>query len=176
MTGHVFVRRGFWSDDDCARLRSAMDRGVQSPAEIFEEDFVVNPDVRNALDVAPGDEALAFVEKALGSVMPEVARHFGLALRTSEGAGFLRYGSGGLYKIHSDVIADVAEQFPRRISVVVFLSAVQGGELRLHPGDGTEPVDLVPVPGTLIAFRSETLHEVRPVFDGVRDVVVDWYY
>ena len=176
VTNDVFVRRGFWSDDECARLRLAMDQGVHSPAEVFEEDFIVKPDVRNALDVAPGDAAVAFVEKTLAAVMRDVARHFGMPLRTSEGAGFLRYGTGGLYKVHRDVIEDVAEQFPRRISVVVFLSAVQGGELRLHPDDGTAPVDLPPVPGTLIAFRSDVLHEVRPVVDGVRDVVVDWYY
>jgi predicted 2-oxoglutarate/Fe(II)-dependent dioxygenase YbiX len=28
----------------------------------------------------------------------------------------------------------------------------------------------------LAAFLAETLHEVTPVGEGVRDTVVDWYY
>ena len=39
-----------------------------------------------------------------------------------------------------------------------------------------EPIEIVPLQGSLIAFRAATAHEVRPVSVGVRDVIVDWFY
>jgi SM-20-related protein len=50
-----------------------------------------------------------------------------------------------------------------------------GGALRLH-GLRQAPLDIPPTAGTLIAFRSDVLHEVLPVTGGVRDVIVDWFY
>ena len=176
MSEGVFIRRNFWSADECARLRLAMDSGTQSPAEVFEGDFVVRRDVRDALDVEPESNVVAFVEKSLDTVMPQVSRHFGVRLHNSEGAGFLRYDAGGHYGAHHDVLDAEEAHFPRLISVVVFLSAVQGGALRLHPADGGAPIDIPPETGTLVAFRSDVLHEVLPVVSGIRDVVVDWYY
>ena len=56
----------------------------------------------------------------------------------------------------------------------------EGGSLRLYgvvdPAQETVPLDLSPVAGTLIAFRSYVLHEVLPVTGGVRDAIVDWFY
>ena len=73
------------------------------------------------------------------------------------------------------------------VSLVVFLNSSlsepasgdhSGGELRLYP-DQTEgdpdPVVVVPQRGTLVAFDASMLHEVCPVREGTRDVIVDWW-
>jgi predicted 2-oxoglutarate/Fe(II)-dependent dioxygenase YbiX len=36
-------------------------------------------------------------------------------------------------------------------------------------------VPLAPSPGTLVAFRAETTHEVTPVTHGERVTIVSWY-
>jgi predicted 2-oxoglutarate/Fe(II)-dependent dioxygenase YbiX len=85
--------------------------------------------------------------------------------------------SGGFYRVHRDLILDRDHEFPRRISVVVFLTTAgvgcEGGALRLHE---PEPHDIAPRAGMLVAFPSDVPHEVLPVTAGVRDAVVDWFY
>jgi SM-20-related protein len=72
------------------------------------------------------------------------------------------------------------------VSVVIFLSAQSehpapetfcGGSLVLHaPFGQAEPrLTLAPAPGTLVAFPSETTHEVLPITHGERLSVVSWY-
>ena len=72
----------------------------------------------------------------------------------------------------------------RQLAVIVFLSTARdggdpegftGGVLRLYSEEG-EPIDIVPVEGTLVAFPATTLHEVTRVGEAVRDAVVDWFY
>ena len=59
--------------------------------------------------------------------------------------------------------------------MVIFLSApgtFGGGSLVLHADPA---VTLAPAPGTLVAFPSETTHEVLPITHGERLSVVSWY-
>jgi predicted 2-oxoglutarate/Fe(II)-dependent dioxygenase YbiX len=73
------------------------------------------------------------------------------------------------------------------VSVVVFLNTsraaaadgeFEGGELRILPEgpDGSVAVEVVPSTGALVAFPSDSVHEVHVVTAGVRDVIVDWFY
>src|SRR5205085_1516987 len=52
-----------------------------------------------------------------------------------------------------------------------------GGELMLHGPYGSRepPVRADAQPGTLVAFRAETTHEVTPVTHGERFTIVSWY-
>ena len=52
-----------------------------------------------------------------------------------------------------------------------------GGELILHgPYSGPDiRLPLAPTPGTLVAFRAETTHEVAPVTHGERFTIVTWF-
>lgn len=66
------------------------------------------------------------------------------------------------------------------MSVVVFLSeesAYSGGSLVLHgPYPDFEKRHPVPAaPGSLIAFPSETTHEVTPMTGGQRYTIVSWF-
>lgn len=169
-----FIRTSFWTREQCDRIRTAMDEGIESPAEIFHGTFVVDPEVRLSFDMEPDQATVAFAEGALADIRNAIASHFGIPLSHSEGAGFLRYPVGGRYLPHSDEL-DAGEGFTRRVSVVVFLNEVGGGELRLHYGDD-DALEITPATGTLVAFPVNLVHEVLPVTVGVRDVVVDWMY
>jgi len=153
-----------------------MDRAPRSPAEIYADGFRVDEAARRAFDVDVEDALIEEVVRAIDAARPQVAAFFNVTLSGAEGPGFLRYEPGGFYGEHRDVSPEW-EQFPRRISVVVFLTTAgedcEGGSLRLY---GAEPVDIAPRAGLFVAFPSETAHEVLPVTAGVRDAIVDWFY
>jgi predicted 2-oxoglutarate/Fe(II)-dependent dioxygenase YbiX len=185
----VLVRPEFWSDAQCARVRSAIDRGRTTSAEIYDNGYLVDEQVRRTNDVDVAPEIVEHVEQAFAGVRADVSRYFGTALTGAEGPGFLRYLTGGFYRTHVDWLDDPGEGWPRLISVVLFLSSAaagaregrcEGGVLRLHgladSGDEAVPLDIAPVAGTLVAFPSDVPHEVLPVTAGVRDAIVDWFY
>ena len=188
-TGGVLVHAEFLSGAQCARLRSAIDRGHSASAEIYDNGYVVDEQVRKAYDVEIEPHIVWEVEHALAGVRADVSRFFGRALTGAEGPGFLRYPPGGFFRAHADRLENAGDEFPRLISVVLFLSSAaagpgdgrcEGGALRLYgianPGDHQAPLDIAPAAGTLVAFPSDVLHEVLPVISGVRDAIVDWFY
>lgn len=72
------------------------------------------------------------------------------------------YAAGAAYPTHLDRFSDADE---RTISLSLYLHQgwrqEHGGHLRMHLAAG--PVDVLPVQGTLVAFRSDTVpHEVLP--------------
>jgi predicted 2-oxoglutarate/Fe(II)-dependent dioxygenase YbiX len=154
-----------------------MDRGKSTPAEVHANGFVVDRQVRRTLEVEVDSTTTTEVERSLASVGKRVARFFGIPLSGDEGPGLLRYLPGGFYRRHRDVLSDSGEDFPRRISVVLFLTSAgeqcEGGSLRIYQ---RETVDIAPRSGLLLAFPSHIPHEVLPITGGVRDVVVDWFY
>ncbi len=176
----VFVVPAFLDDATCGRLRAAMDSGRAASAEVYVDGYVVDERVRRAFDVDVDPAIVDEVERALDAVRGDVSRFFDTALTTMEGPGFLRYPPGGFYRAHRDRLdAEREEGLPRRVSAVLFLTCCEGGALRLHGVDAAgQPIiaDIPPAAGTLVAFRSDVLHEVLPVIAGVRDAIVDWFY
>jgi predicted 2-oxoglutarate/Fe(II)-dependent dioxygenase YbiX len=154
-----------------------MEQGHASPAELYADGYRVDEQARRALDVEIGQEILNDVQRTIDAIRPDAARFFGIDLTRNEGPGFLRYLTGGFYRRHCDVLSDSADEFPRRISVVMFLISAgeqcEGGALRIY---GPDAFDVAPKAGTLVAFPSDVPHEVLPVTAGVRDVVVDWLF
>lgn len=187
--GRFLVSPEFWNDAQCGRVRSAIDRGRATSAEIYDNGYLVDEQVRKTYDIDVEPEIVGEVEHALAGVRAEVSRFFGTTLTGTEGPGFLRYPPGGFYRAHLDRLENPGDEFPRLISVVLFLSSAaagtgegrcEGGALRLYgvidPGDEAVPLDIAPAAGTLVAFPSDVLHEVLPVTAGVRDAIVDWFY
>ena len=177
---------GFLSPEACAAVRAAIDRGAADPAEILEDTSEHRDHVRRTLSIEVDPKTPAAVEQWLESARPALGGLTGMALGVREGSGFLRYLPGGFYRPHRDR-GDVPS-WPgasrRQLAVVVFLSTAReagdsegftGGVLRLYPDD-SEPVDIVPEEGLLVAFPATVLHEVTRVGDAVRDAVVDWFY
>jgi SM-20-related protein len=130
------------------------------------------------VDLAP--ELRDAVMQRLIERKPEIERHFDILLGECEEPQFLRYESGDFFVAHQDgnvsLLADDSRH--RRISVVLFLNdGYEGGALTLHGPypDFNVRHPVIGEPGTLVAFRSETTHEVTPVTDGERYTIVSWY-
>ena len=160
-----------------------MDDGAVEAAEILDEAITLDEEVRRVAVIEVPASALEEVEQRLDAARDEVGRFFGLTLTSREGPNFLRYHKGGFYVPHVD--RAVSESWPdaarRQIALVLFLNSsaptpgageFSGGELCLIEAR----VDVVPREGLLVAFDAGMLHEVAPVAEGTRDVVVDWFY
>src|SRR5207253_1181292 len=152
LSSMMFVLPEFWRVSDCVRIRTAMDRGRTSCAEIYDDGYRVDDNARRAFDVDVDDDVVGEVQRAIDATRLSVAEFFGTSLSGEEGPGFLRYASGGFYRIHRDVAPGWEHDFPRRISVVVFLTTAgagcEGGSLRLY-AEG-ERLDIAPRAGTLV--------------------------
>ena len=173
-------------DDIISEMRSA----GGGPATVYgkEEAGAVDSLVRKVTRVAVSAGTRERVIRRLMDRKGEIEGHFGVTVSVCEEPQFLRYKTGDYFVAHQDgntpLIFD--ESRFRKISIVIFLSpqsaepapdAYGGGSLVLH---GPYPkYDLrLPVannPGTLVAFRAETTHEVTPVTHGMRYTIVSWY-
>jgi predicted 2-oxoglutarate/Fe(II)-dependent dioxygenase YbiX len=182
----VFRIRELWSAQVCFEIRAAMDRGSSAPAEIFADGFRLADDVRRSFDVEVDAATVEVVQQSIDALRPRISAHFGVELVASEGPGFVRYPTGGYFRVHRDVTPALAADYPRRIALVIFLTTATrdpradecaGGVLRVyHDRPGAAGVDISPVAGSAVAFPATMLHEVLPVTAGTRDAIVDWFY
>jgi predicted 2-oxoglutarate/Fe(II)-dependent dioxygenase YbiX len=182
----IFIAREVLETAACRRVQAAMDAGTPEEAEVLTDGFEVQEDVRRAGQIDVADSVLAMVDTALDAVRLPIASFYGLYLESREGAGFMRYETGGFYKPHVDRAH--VPSWPlterRQITIVLFLESsrdaepsggFRGGVLRLFPHEG-DAIDIIPKAGTLVAFPAAMLHEVTPVTAGRRDTIVDWFY
>lgn len=165
----------------CARIRAAMTRGVADEAEVLGSSVHTDVETRRAASIEVDDDTLGAVEVALDARRDVLSGFFGTSLGRREGSGFLRYGTGGFYAAHRDRGDTPAwpAAAARAVSLVLFLNDA-GDPTNGFEGGALHLIELAtvitPAAGLLVAFRSETLHEVRPVVRGERDAVVDWFY
>jgi predicted 2-oxoglutarate/Fe(II)-dependent dioxygenase YbiX len=166
-------------------LRAAA--GLEAPVYGIGTGPAVVPRARKAtlIDVSPATRDR--IARRLFAQKSALERHFDVALERCEPPQFLRYVVGDYFVAHQDgntpMIRD--DSLARRVSAVVFLSAqasaktggYEGGALVLHgpPSAPAAPRAIEAQPGALVAFRSETTHEVTPVTAGERYTVVTWY-
>ena len=189
----LFVRDEFLDAATCARFQSPMrfnefEKGLVVRSD--GTDDVLDEDVRKVLRVKAEAKMRDEVWDAIHGLKPSLEGHFGVTLRSSEPPTFLRYDEGAFYQPHMDGHCDsVAKTRDRRVSIVVFLNAASaelspntfgGGELMFYGLlDGLHwekcGFALNAQPGLLVAFRSDTWHEVRPVTFGQRFTVVTWF-
>ncbi|MDB4950570.1 MAG: hypothetical protein JWM27_3219 [Gemmatimonadetes bacterium] len=187
----VLEMREFLDDGARAELVEELGRAHGAAATVTggrSAGAAVEHAVRRTTKVQVPDETRARVKARLMESKPALEAHFGVALSECEAPQFLRYEEGDFFVAHQDgntsVIHDDTRH--RRVSAVVFLSprtdeptpgAYGGGELTFH-GPYPRVNDRIPAPcdpGTLVAFRSETTHEVTPVAHGVRYTIVTWF-
>jgi SM-20-related protein len=149
---------------------------------------VVQPTVRKSTRVEVPAETRQRVMDRLMREKPRLEAHFGVRLAGCEPPQFLRYDEGDYFVPHQDGNTPMVwdDSRFRRVSVVVFLSrrsdepaegTYGGGSLVFHgPYTGPElRVTAGAQPGSLVAFRSETTHEVTPVTHGVRFTIATWF-
>jgi SM-20-related protein len=173
------------------RIRGDMRAAHGAPATVTGAgpgpEPTATPTMRKAERVTISDASRAAVARLLEEQRPRIEAHFGRPLDACEEPQFLRYGPGDYFVAHQDgntpVIRDDSRF--RKVSVVILLSeqsehprpdAFCGGSLVLHePFPSGVRRALSPAPGTLVAFPSETTHEVTPITHGERLSVVSWY-
>lgn len=185
MSINVFRKSGFLSPETCAAVRHAMDTGQAEEAEVLGTGIEWDVAVRRASLIEPAQDLIDQVETSFDAERDRIGTFFGTTLRGREGAGFIRYPSGGFYRPHRDRGDHAGWEMAahRVIAVVTFLNSSRdgggegefdGGVLRLLLADGS--IDVVPEAGLLVAFPADVLHEVTEVRGGTRDTVVDWFY
>jgi len=184
----AFLADGFLADDECLACVWAMDAGVREESEVLGPESESRLDIRRAETIEVERAVLSLVEERLDRYRDRVARHFRLNLTAREGPGFVRYLEGGFYRPHVDRADSPAwpDAARRQVATIVFLGSsapadeggcFEGGVLRLYPGGPeSQPVEVVPRRGMMVAFPATLLHEVTVVQRGVRDAIVDWYY
>jgi predicted 2-oxoglutarate/Fe(II)-dependent dioxygenase YbiX len=172
----------FLGAETAARIAGELENAAGAAAGVYGRgsDAQFDGHVRRAELLSPPSATAARVELLLKNAQPSIAQHFGVVLSGFEPPQFLRYFAGGFFVPHQDgntpLLRDASAG--RRVSVVIFLNATYGGgALTLH---GRYPDfnarHIVPAePGLLVAFRSETTHEVTPVTHGERYTIVSWY-
>jgi SM-20-related protein len=174
----------------CEEFVAELRLGHGAAATVYgiEATGTVEPAIRKATRIVPSPAMRDCVRQGLVEHKSAIEDHFGLALGEPEEPHFLRYQEGDHFVAHQDgntgLVLD--ESRFRRVSIILFLSPQSesptpgtygGGSLVLH---GSYPdfdlrFPIAAQPGTLVAFRSETTHEVTPVTHGERYTVASWY-
>jgi SM-20-related protein len=188
-TFDVHLRRGFFDFQTCCRLIDEMRRSPASPALTYGhgDSGSVNERIRRVSRVTLSTRTVAWIVGRLDEYRQEVAKHFGLNLISCEEPQSLCYREGDFFVAHQDgntgLLRSDKEQ-SRLISVIIFLNrqtdkaekgTYGGGLLVLSDWRNDRRLELAPDPGTLVAFRAETTHEVIPVTHGERYSIVSWY-
>ena len=194
----LFVRPGFFDAATCHMLIGEVRRADRDPARVYlrrsEAPEVDVASRKTAIAEVP-ERIDAVVTRPLEEIRPEIERHFRLTLGAHQPIDFLVYGPGDYFGAHTDGgAASHPESQPtvlaRQVSVVIFLNDASaetpappgqfsGGELTFQllddPRAKTAGFPLDAETGLLIAFRSELMHEVKPVLSGERYTVVTFF-
>jgi len=174
----------------CAELRGELQRAAGSSATLLGRpgESAVAPQIRRTTRAALPAATRERVTRLLMERREMFEEHFGVTLATCEEPQFLRYQPGDFFVAHQDGNTPLIHDDSRfrKISAVIFLSPQSqapapdtygGGSFVFH-GPYSDPflrLPMAPAPGTLIAFRAETTHEVTPVTHGERFTIVTWF-
>lgn len=190
----LFLIRDFLDGPSCAAIRAEARAAAGHPAPVYLHgaEGLVHEDVRKTSSLEVSAETTADVARRLRELQGQIADYFGLRLTGCEPPQFLRYRVGDFFVRHQDGDTDQLEfdhLRVRKVSVVIFLNGgaeeddaetFGGGALaiyrsRAETGSGPVVFPVMGEPGLLVAFRSDTVHEVEPVTRGERFTVVSWF-
>jgi len=173
---HLFAIDHFLTADECALLRELMRAAPAGGATVARGstgEYRLDEAFRRTRRVEVGIEAEREFVTRLESIRDAAAEHFGVKLSETERPQFLMYREGDFFMRHAD--RDRAGTNRRAVSIIVFLNHdYTGGELKFFGEDAAIAVQ--PDEGQLIAFRSDTPHEVTSVTSGERFTVVSWFF
>ena len=189
---NLYLVRRFFEARTCGEMMAELCRAQDQPATVYGrgESGSVDERVRKAARLIPSSETVELVRRQLLECRGEIEAHFGISLSGCEEPQFLRYRVGDFFVAHQDgntglLLSD--RELSRKISVVIFLNPQSetpkegshgGGSLvfsEWRPGRSHGKFRFSGEAGTLVAFPSETTHEVIPVTEGVRYTIASWY-
>ena len=188
----LFVVKQFLEPQTCDEIVAEMRASQADAATVYGRaaSGVVDQGVRQTLRSRPSQTTVDFVTQRFLSSKQALEDHFAVTLAECEDPQFLRYREGDFFVAHQDGNTGLLrlDTESRLVSLVIFLSlesvspqdgAHCGGSLvftNLWPrANEREKFHLSGEPGMLVAFRSETTHEVTPVTHGERYSIVSWF-
>ena len=188
---NLYVIRNFLEVDLCREIVDALRSSPASAAAVYgiEEKGSIVETTRRTSRLVPPDNVIEVLEDRLATRKNEIAVHYGTTLDMYEEPQFLRYRTGDFFVAHQDgntgLMQSEREQ-RRKISIVIFLNqhsevpldGAYGGGALVFSEWRRRPVGHFHFhgePGSLVAFRSETTHEVIPVTHGERYSIASWY-
>lgn len=190
----IFLLRGFLDSQTCTEIRAEARQSPGFPARIYVEGSPepIDESVRKTTSVRPSEETISKVEHLLLQQKSPIAEFFDLTLTGCERPQFLLYRAGDFFVRHQDADADQVDWEHlrvRKVSIVIFLNdgsadeapaTFGGGFLAFRRENAAAPDEPLTYPltgetGLLVAFRSDTIHEVTPVTHGERFTVVSWF-
>jgi SM-20-related protein len=190
-TRHAFLSKNFVDELTCAEWCSALLAGNSGAATVANAtgDSIIDSRTRRAICVSASSEIQREVQRRFVELAPKLQHYFGVRLSAVQAPQFLRYQRGDFFRPHRDdstYPGHPHELRSRKVSVVLFLNACErlprtgaysGGQLRLYTPDSEQSpfLEICGEAGLLIGFKSDVLHEVRPVTHGERFTVVTWY-
>jgi predicted 2-oxoglutarate/Fe(II)-dependent dioxygenase YbiX len=183
----LFFIREFFDAATREKILVSMRSANRAPATVYKDagSGVIDERVRRLTRVLPDPDTIDLVRQELLDRKEQIGEHFDIVLRDCEEPQFLHYRVGDFFVMHQDgntgLIRSTQNQF-RKVSVSIFLNSESdssepgtyaGGSLVFHRW-GIESFRLRADAGTLVAFRSETTHEVIPVTEGERYAIACW--
>ena len=188
-TRSVSVCEGALDWTDCRRIIDAVDGAPAVTGGVLRRGGdEVDLRLRSCTEHVIDPDAMRPVITALAEIARRLHDIDGMRL---DGPRFCRYNPGEYFRAHrdrSDDPADPAAVRRRELSFICFLNGVDhaadlpafdGGLLVMYlpQADGSvAPLNIRPTAGTIVAFPSDVLHEVRPVREGVRYTAIAWLY
>jgi hypothetical protein len=168
------LTRNFLSDEECDELRDRWKFYSVGHIQHKEAGNVYNPNSR-IVDLSLLDESHPVFEKGRQH-FESLKEQYGLSDLGRVSYNFLRYKVGGKFNKHTDVMMRDQYRANRQLSMTIQLSeGHKGGEFVIYK-PGREEGKVVPLEkGSAVSFRSEILHQVNPVLEGERTVLVLWF-
>jgi SM-20-related protein len=196
--GHLglFVRRGFLSTESCRQIRDEMAAVARVPAMIRpagSADGVLDETTRRTGVASVSASTTAAVEEQLRAIQPALEEHFQLRSAGWQRLQFYIYEAGDFFSAHrdKDAVDPVAPDWvrARQVSVSIFLNDVRGGANGEAYGGGAMVfygqrgdrvgagfgITVEGEEGMFVAFRSDWIHEVKPITSGRRYSIVTWF-
>ena len=182
----LFVVPQFFQPPLCEAVVAELKTAAGSAATVYgvATSGTIDDMVRRTVRVKPSQETVELVTEKLLACKEAIEKHFAVTLNECEDPQFLRYRVGDFFVAHQDGNTGLLrlDSELRRISTVIFLSresqspepdAYCGGSLVFS--NLRNSFRMASEPGTLVAFRSETTHEVTPITHGERYSIASWY-
>jgi SM-20-related protein len=186
MKPDLFVVPQFFDLRLCETIVAELKASAGSAATVYGRATtgIVDERTRKTLRLRPAHETIKLVTERLWSYKDAIEKHFAVMLNECEEPQFLRYREGDFFVAHQDGNTGLLQLDTERrlISTVIFLSreskspepnAYCGGSLVFSSLQ--HKFRMPAEPGMLVAFRSETTHEVTPVTHGERYSIASWY-
>lgn len=196
----IFIQKDFLSADFCKQYIAETQGISMNPVKIVQHkdttgtvSTLLEEKQRKTDQIIVSQPTEAFVRERLLLVKPMLEHYFNLPLTSCQEPLFYRYKEGDFFEAHQDCtnLPNVPKFIQeRRVSVVIFLNNwatdvkpgfYNGGSLTFYGLIKNEQWQNYGFPlfgqqGLLVAFRSDVLHEVKPVIHGERYTIASWFY